>query len=265
MTASPRSARAAPTSPTPRGRSTTRRSPLCEDERRRVRRAGGRHRRPDGRHEPGQRGDHLPRRARRCTPWSGRSPRAPPTGATTPSWPPRSRRPTPTPSPTPRSTSPGPGEESGTYDTFVEFAIADLAEERGQDEATRADYASSPNDNLIVDGIESSESSLGWVGFAFYAAEQERMKAIEIDGGDGCVAPTPETIADGTYPLLAEPVHLRQHGQRREQPGRRLVRRPVPLRRRPGDRRRGRLRRPARRPRPGHARRLGGPLSVHER
>ena len=95
----------------------------------------------------------------------------------------------------------GPGEESGTYDTFVEFAIADLAEERGQDEATRADYSSSPNDNLIVEGIEASESSLGWVGFAFYAAEQERMKAIEIDGGDGCVAPTPETIADGTYPF----------------------------------------------------------------
>ncbi len=95
----------------------------------------------------------------------------------------------------------GPGEESGTYDSFVEFAIADLAEERGQDEATRADYASSPNDNLIVEGIESSESSLGWVGFAYYQAEQDRMKAIEIDAGDGCVAPTPETIADGTYPF----------------------------------------------------------------
>jgi phosphate transport system substrate-binding protein len=95
----------------------------------------------------------------------------------------------------------GPGEESGTYDTFVEFAIADLAEERGADENTRADYASSPNDNLIVDGIESSESSLGWVGFAFYNAEAERMKAIEIDAGEGCVAPTPETIADGSYPF----------------------------------------------------------------
>ena len=95
----------------------------------------------------------------------------------------------------------GPGEESGTYDTFVEFAIGDLAEERGQDEVTRADYASSPNDNLIVDGIESSESSLGWIGFAFYAAEQERMKAIEIDAGDGCVAPTDETIGDASYPF----------------------------------------------------------------
>ena len=43
--------------------------------------------------------------------------------------------------------------------------------------------------------------SLGWVGFAFYSAEEERMKAIEIDAGDGCVAPTPETIADGSYPF----------------------------------------------------------------
>lgn len=96
----------------------------------------------------------------------------------------------------------GPGEESGTYDSFVEFAIADLAEERSQDEATRADYSSSPNDNLIVEGIESSESSLGWVGYAYFQAEEERMKAIEIAGEDGiCVAPTEETIADGSYPF----------------------------------------------------------------
>lgn len=95
----------------------------------------------------------------------------------------------------------GPGEESGTYDSFVEFAIADLAEEREQEEATRADYSSSPNDNLIVQGIESSQSSLGWVGYAYFQAEAERMKGIEVDAGDGCVGPTVETIADGTYPF----------------------------------------------------------------
>ncbi len=95
----------------------------------------------------------------------------------------------------------GPGEESGTYDTFVEFAIADLAEERGADEATRADYTSSANDNLIVQGIESADTSLGWVGFAYFVAEQERMKSIAIDAGDGCVEPTAETIGDGSYPF----------------------------------------------------------------
>lgn len=95
----------------------------------------------------------------------------------------------------------GPGPESGTYDTFVEFTLKKIAEERGKEDTTRTDYTQSPNDNIIVEGIEGSDSSFGWVGFAFYAAEQDRMKAIEIDGGDGCVAPTNETIADGSYPL----------------------------------------------------------------
>ena len=94
----------------------------------------------------------------------------------------------------------GPGSESGTYDAFVEFAIADIAEERGiEDAGTRSDYTASPNDNVIVEGIEGTDTSLGWVGFAFYAAEAERMKAIEIDSGEGCVAPSIETIADGSY------------------------------------------------------------------
>lgn len=97
----------------------------------------------------------------------------------------------------------GPGEESGTYDTYVEFAIADLAEERvGEDSVfTRADYSSSANDNFIIEGIEGSDTSFGWVGYAFFKAEQERIKAIEIDAGDGCVAPTDETIGDGSYPF----------------------------------------------------------------
>lgn len=96
----------------------------------------------------------------------------------------------------------GPGEESGTYDSFVEFAIGDLAEERGQEEATRADYTSSANDNLIVQGIEGSDTSLGWVGYAYYKAEGERMKAIAIANDEGeCVLPTEETVADGSYPF----------------------------------------------------------------
>ncbi len=95
----------------------------------------------------------------------------------------------------------GPGEESGTYDSFVEFAIAGLAEERiGEDSVfTRADYSSSANDNFIIEGIEGSDTSLGWVGYAYFKAEQDRLKAIAIDTGDGCVVPTDETIGDGSY------------------------------------------------------------------
>ena len=96
----------------------------------------------------------------------------------------------------------GPGEESGTYDSFVEFALKSIAEDRGVDDATRADYTASPNDNVIVDGIESADTSLGWVGYAYYKAEEERMKAIAIADKEGnCVVPTDETIADGSYPF----------------------------------------------------------------
>lgn len=95
----------------------------------------------------------------------------------------------------------GPGEESGTYDTYVEFVIKKLSEERGQEDATRADYDASANDNVIVQGIEGNDTSLGWVGFAFYEENQDKIKAIEVDGGNGCVAPTTDTIASFEYPL----------------------------------------------------------------
>ena len=95
----------------------------------------------------------------------------------------------------------GPGEESGTYDTFVEFAIADLAEERGADEASRADYQASANDNVIVDNISGNDTSLGWVGFAFFEENAGALKALEVDGGDGCVAPSAESIATFEYPM----------------------------------------------------------------
>jgi phosphate transport system substrate-binding protein len=97
----------------------------------------------------------------------------------------------------------GPGEESGTYDAFVELALADSIEDRGTDEATRPDYQSSPDDNVIVQGVAGSGSSIGWVGYAFYESNRDVVKAIEVSSADqeGCVAPSVESIADGTYPL----------------------------------------------------------------
>lgn len=97
-----------------------------------------------------------------------------------------------------------PGEESGTYDTFVELVIADISEERlGEDnDFTRADYNASANDNVIVQGITENPTSLGWVGFAFFEENQDVLKAIEVDNAEsGCVAPSAETIASFEYPL----------------------------------------------------------------
>ena len=93
-----------------------------------------------------------------------------------------------------------PGEESGTYDSFVEIVIGDIAEARGTEEVSRIDYTASANDNVIVEGIASSPSSLGWVGLAF-ADEAEGLTSLEIDGGEGCVAPSAETVADESYPI----------------------------------------------------------------
>ncbi|MBA3687374.1 MAG: substrate-binding domain-containing protein [Chloroflexi bacterium] len=94
-----------------------------------------------------------------------------------------------------------PGEESGTYDSFVEFAISKIAGEREQEAVTRPDYIPSPDDNIIIEGIAGSDSSLGWVGFAFADESSDSVKSLEVDGGKGCVAPTPETIASNDYPM----------------------------------------------------------------
>lgn len=97
----------------------------------------------------------------------------------------------------------GPGTESGTYDSFIEIALEGIAEERGQEATTRTDYASSADDNTIVANIESSPTSLGWVGFAFAeeAGDSVREIAIAEEPGGECVEPTAETISDGSYPL----------------------------------------------------------------
>ena len=94
-----------------------------------------------------------------------------------------------------------PGQESGTYDSFVELALAKITEERlGEDppKETRT-FGGLADDNEIIRGIQSSPTSFGWVGFAF--AEQAEVGEIQVDGGEGCVAPSAETVSDGTYPL----------------------------------------------------------------
>jgi len=98
----------------------------------------------------------------------------------------------------------GPGTESGTYDSFIEIALADIAGERGQaDDTTRTDYASSADDNVIIQNIEASDTSLGWVGFAFAEEAGDQVTEIPVSsevGGD-CVEPSADTIADNSYPL----------------------------------------------------------------
>jgi phosphate transport system substrate-binding protein len=96
-----------------------------------------------------------------------------------------------------------PGEESGTFDSFVELVIEGIAEERAQDATTRPDYQSSANDNAIIDGITNSAGSFGWVGFAFFEENLDAVTAFDIseEPGGTCVTPTAETIASNEYPI----------------------------------------------------------------
>ena len=102
-----------------------------------------------------------------------------------------------------------PGEESGTYTSFIDLALGDVADARvaagaiTEDEAAtlRPDYTSSADDNVIIENIGGSASSLGFVGFAFADQNADSVKTLEVDAGDGCVAPDPDTIASGEYPL----------------------------------------------------------------
>lgn len=98
-----------------------------------------------------------------------------------------------------------PGEESGTFDSFVELVVEKIAEERGQEDTLpRPDYQASPNDNVIIDGISGTKSSLGWVGFAFVEENKSQIKSLAVDGGSGCVDPTPDTIASGKFPIARD-------------------------------------------------------------
>ena len=99
-----------------------------------------------------------------------------------------------------------PGEESGTYDAFIELAgIEDTALAQGvaEDKAAslRTDYRSSPDDNVIITAMEGSDSPLGFVGFAYAENAADQVKILQVDGGSGCVEPTRDTIADASYPL----------------------------------------------------------------
>jgi len=98
-----------------------------------------------------------------------------------------------------------PGEESGTFDSFIEIVLEAVGGAlEMEDVTTTPNYQSSADDNVIIQGVAGSADSpetLGWVGFAYVVENLDLVKPVAIDGGGGCVAPTTETIAAGEYPI----------------------------------------------------------------
>jgi phosphate transport system substrate-binding protein len=95
----------------------------------------------------------------------------------------------------------GPGTDSGTFDYFTD-AI------NGEEGASRSDYESSEDDNVIVQGVSGTPGAMGYFGYTYYEQNTDALKAVAVDSGSGCVAPSPETAADGTYTPLARPLFI---------------------------------------------------------
>jgi phosphate transport system substrate-binding protein len=87
----------------------------------------------------------------------------------------------------------GPGTDSGTFDYFT-------------DEIN--DYESSEDDNVLVSGVASTRGALGYFGFTYFEENADKLKALQIDGGNGCVKPSMETAQDGFYKPLSRPLYI---------------------------------------------------------
>ena len=95
----------------------------------------------------------------------------------------------------------GPGTDSGTFDYFT-------AEVNGEEGASRTDYEPSEDDNVIVQGVSGDKNALGYFGYTYFEENSEALKAVEVDNGKGCVAPSAETARDGSYAPLSRPLYI---------------------------------------------------------
>ena len=93
----------------------------------------------------------------------------------------------------------GPSTASGTFDYFSETI-------NGEEGAHTGDYQPTEKDNLIVNGVSGSKYAIGYLGFAYYSQSKDKVKALGIDDGDGCVEPTLETAKSGKYAPLSRPL-----------------------------------------------------------
>jgi phosphate transport system substrate-binding protein len=100
----------------------------------------------------------------------------------------------------------GAGVDSGTYDYFTEAIV-------GKEGASRGDFTSSEDDNVLVQGVSSDELALGFIPFAYVEQNQGRLKLVPVDdakadNGSGPISPSAETVRNGTYQPLSRPLFI---------------------------------------------------------
>jgi phosphate transport system substrate-binding protein len=97
-----------------------------------------------------------------------------------------------------------PGQDSGTYDYFVEVIIDEIDETASH----TSDGTASEDDNLLATGIEGDPNSIGYFGFAYFQGAGAALKAVAVDGGEGCVEPSFDAALDGSYAPLSRPLYI---------------------------------------------------------
>ena len=105
----------------------------------------------------------------------------------------------------------GPGVDSGTFEYFTEAV-------NGEAGATRTDFFPSEDDNVLVQGVQSDRYAMGYFGFAYYAENSSRVKALQVDGGNGCVEPNAANIESNTYTPLSRPLFIYVNAAAAERP-----------------------------------------------
>jgi phosphate transport system substrate-binding protein len=95
----------------------------------------------------------------------------------------------------------GPGTDSGTFDFFTEVV-------NGEAKKSRSDFTASEDDNVLVQGVSGDPNALGYFGLAYFIENSDKLKAVQIDGGNGCVEPSFDTVNSGDYAPLSRPLFI---------------------------------------------------------
>ncbi len=95
----------------------------------------------------------------------------------------------------------GPGTASGTFDYFTEAIV-------GKSGSSRGDYMPSEDDHVLVQGVAGDKNALGFFGLAYFEENKDKLKLVGVDGGNGPIIPSMQTVKDGTYSPLARPIFI---------------------------------------------------------
>jgi phosphate transport system substrate-binding protein len=95
----------------------------------------------------------------------------------------------------------GAGDKSGTFDYFTEAIV-------GKAKASRKDYTTSEDDEVLVAGINKDPDALGYFGYAYYEENKDKLKVLAVNSGKGAVLPSPETVEKAKYQPLSRPLFI---------------------------------------------------------